>query len=102
MGTRHAGRIHERDGFRPTNLRVVTDLPIGDLARLIGEIVHPDAEILFDTSEADGTHRKLLETSRMESSGWTAAIPLSTGIQVNYTCVLADHANAARQLLTAI
>ena len=42
MGTRHAGRIHERDGFRPTNLRVVTDLPIGDLARRFNFL--PDQE----------------------------------------------------------
>jgi hypothetical protein len=42
MGTRHAGRIHECDGFRRTNLRVVTDLPIGDLARRFNFL--PDQE----------------------------------------------------------
>jgi len=74
----------------PINVGAGKDLPIGDLAKLIGEVVHPGVEILFDTSKPDGTPRKLLDTSRMEALGWTSSIPLREGIQSTYEWYLAN------------
>jgi carbon starvation protein len=54
------------------------------LAQMVRDVVHPDAEILHDTSKPDGMPRKLLDTSRMESLGWHASIPLREGIEATY------------------
>ncbi len=66
------------------NVGTGTDLSIADLATLIGQIVYPEAEIRFDTSKPDGTPRKLLDVTRLESLGWTAKTPLGEGIRSTY------------------
>ncbi len=61
------------------------DLPIGDLARLIGEIVGYEGEILFNTDYPDGTPRKLLDTTRINRLGWRPKIGLREGIADAYS-----------------
>jgi GDP-L-fucose synthase len=39
------------------------DLTICELAEVVTEVVQPDARRVFDTSEPDGTPRKLLDVS---------------------------------------
>ncbi len=55
-----------------------------DLATLIAEIVEYRGEIVFDASMPDGTPRKLLDSSRIHSLGWSPRIPLRQGIQQTY------------------
>jgi GDP-L-fucose synthase len=40
-----------------------------------------DGEILWDTSKADGTPRKVLDVTRVQKLGWTPKISLRDGIQ---------------------
>jgi GDP-L-fucose synthase len=56
------------------------EVSIRDLAELIAEIVGFEGEILWDKSKPDGTPRKRLDTSRLDSLGWSAAIDLRTGL----------------------
>ncbi|HRH66920.1 MAG TPA: GDP-L-fucose synthase [Bacteroidia bacterium] len=66
------------------------DLSIADLAVLIAEIVGFKGEIRFDTTRADGTYRKLMDSSRLLSMGWKPAIHLKTGIRQTYSSFLEE------------
>jgi GDP-L-fucose synthase len=63
------------------NIGTGMDVSILELAHLIGETVGYKGKILFDSSKPDGTPRKLLDVSKINSLGWKAAVSLSEGIQ---------------------
>ena len=75
-------RTYEEPG--PINVGTGIDLSIRELAELIAEIVHPDAELVFDTSKPDGMPRKVLDVSRINDLGWTASTDLRSGIESTY------------------
>lgn len=60
------------------------DCSIRELAELISEIVGFEGEIRFDTTRPDGSPRKLLDVSLLNSLGWEAVIPLRTGLRDVY------------------
>ncbi len=68
----------------PINIGWGIDLSIRQLAEMVRDVVHPDAEIIFDASKPDGTPRKLLDVSRLTSIGWQARIPLAEGVRSTY------------------
>jgi len=72
------------------------DVAIGDLARLICEIVGYRGELRFDTSKPDGTPRKLLDVSKFTALGWRARIGLREGIEQTYQWYLAHKADFRR------
>lgn len=57
------------------------DLTIGELAKLIAELMGFKGEIIFDTSKPDGTPRKLLDISKIQSLGWKPEISLREGLK---------------------
>jgi GDP-L-fucose synthase len=66
------------------------DLTIKDLAELIKNIVGFTGQIDWDTSKPDGTPRKLLDASRINSLGWTPTISLTEGISSTYEWFVAN------------
>jgi GDP-L-fucose synthase len=60
------------------------DISIKDLALLIKKIVGYPGEIKFDTSKPDGTPRKLMDVSKLQSKGWKYTIDLEQGIEMAY------------------
>ena len=46
-------------------------------------------EIVWDTTQPDGTPRKLLDISRMKALGWSPRVPLEAGVQNDYQEFLA-------------
>ena len=60
------------------------DLSILDLARLIAGITGYTGSIQKDLSKPDGTPRKLMDVSKMNSLGWQARISLEEGIREVY------------------
>jgi GDP-L-fucose synthase len=63
------------------NVGCGADISIAQLAEMIADISGFEGEIEFDPSMPDGTPRKLLDVSRLESLGWSATISLVDGIQ---------------------
>jgi GDP-L-fucose synthase len=57
------------------------EVSIKELAVLIKEATGFQGELRFDTSMPDGTPRKICDTTRIRSLGWTPQIPLSEGIK---------------------
>ena len=70
------------------NVGVGKDLTIGELAELVREVVGYSGAIVFDSSQPDGTPRKLLDVSRLHALGWWARISLRAGITATYAWYL--------------
>lgn len=66
------------------NIGVGKDITIKDLAELIKHIVGFEGEIVWDSTKPDGTPRKLMDVSKLNSLGWVAKIDLQKGIQSVY------------------
>jgi GDP-L-fucose synthase len=66
------------------NIGVGKDITISELSELIKQIVEFKGEIRYDDSKPDGTQRKLLDVSRLNSLGWRSRISLREGIENTY------------------
>ena len=77
-------QITDHINSRHLNVGTGKDLTIYELSFLIKEIVGFKGEIYFNTTMPDGTPRKLLDVSLMESLGWTANIDLKRGLMNLY------------------
>ena len=66
------------------NVGTGTDCTIGELAGMIRDLVHPGAELAFDTSKPDGMPRKMLDVSKLTGLGWSAGMPLADGLVSTY------------------
>ena len=67
------------------NIGTGKDLEILELANIIRDVVGYEGEIEHDTSKPDGTLRKLLDVSLLESTGWKYKTELTAGIEKVYT-----------------
>ena len=76
--------IENYDDDIAINVGVGEDIPIKELAELIKEVVGFEGVIEWDSSKPDGTPRKLLDVSRINSLGWKPAIGLEEGIRATY------------------
>ena len=66
------------------NIGSGVDISIKDLALLIKAIIGYNGELLFDTTKPDGTPRKLMDVSYLESLGWRYKTALKEGIALAY------------------
>lgn len=66
------------------NVGTGSEISIGQLAVVIKEIVGYNGNILFDTSKPDGTPRKLLDISKLNSLGYKHKTDLRSGIEIVY------------------
>jgi len=57
------------------------EISIKDLAFLISDLLNYDCKIIFDKSKPDGTPRKYLDSSKINSLGWFPKISLTDGIK---------------------
>ena len=60
------------------------EVSIRELAETISDVVGYGGELVFDSSKPDGTPRKLLDNSRLESLGWTPQVSLRDGLASAY------------------
>jgi GDP-L-fucose synthase len=65
------------------------DISIKDLALLIKKVVGFEGELEFDTSKPDGTPKKLMDVSKLHSTGWRHKVELEDGIKLAYQDFLA-------------
>lgn len=67
-----------KDGL--INVGSGSEITIKDLANIISHAIEYKGEILFDTEGLDGTPRKIMDNSKIESLGWKPKIKLKAGI----------------------
>ena len=70
------------------------DLTILDLTRLICDIVGFKGGIVQDLTKPDGTPRKLLDVSRLQSTGWSPGYELREGLEKTYAWFRENFARA--------
>ena len=63
------------------NVGTGADIPIGELAALVCEIVGFEGEIAYLADKPDGTPVKRLDVSKLADLGWTASTGLREGIR---------------------
>ncbi len=66
------------------NVGTGTDISIGDLSKLIAEIVGFKGRIVQNPEKPDGTPVKRVDTSVIQSLGWSAKTGLRNGIEQTY------------------
>jgi GDP-L-fucose synthase len=79
----NAKDLYEK-GISHINVGTGEDISINELADLISNIVGYKGKIVHDTNKPDGTPRKLLDVSRINSLGWKYKTELQDGIIKTY------------------
>ncbi len=70
------------------NVGMGEDIAIKDLLLLICKVVGYEGEIEHDLSKPDGTPRKLMDVSKLQSLGWKPKTSLEEGVKKLYTWFL--------------
>jgi GDP-L-fucose synthase len=71
------------------NVGFGADVAIAELATAIAQVVGYEGAIRFDPDRPDGTPRKLLDSDRLRSLGWSPRIELAAGLRDAYADYLA-------------
>jgi GDP-L-fucose synthase len=66
------------------NIGTGEDVEIGELAKMIREVVGYEGKIEHDLSKPDGTPRKLMDVSKLHAFGWKHKINLYQGLEMVY------------------
>ena len=66
------------------NVGTGTDISIADLSSLIASVVGFTGDVEWDDSKPDGTPRKVLDVSLIESTGWSSRISLEDGLRSTF------------------
>ena len=79
--------IHLMDNYNESdiiNIGTGEDITIKDLSYMIKDILGFEGEIYFNIDMPDGTPRKLLDVSKLESLGWKYKTNIKEGIEKTY------------------
>lgn len=82
--------LENYDSSEPINIGSGEEVSISELAEIIAEVTGFEGEIIWDRGRADGTPRKKLDSSRLESMGWKANWNLRDGIEDTYKWFLSN------------
>ena len=96
------GTLLDQDLPPLVNIGYGSDVTIRELAETICRVLGFKGKLVFDASKPDGTPRKLMDSSRMRSLGWTPKVDLEDGIRMAFEAAKAGLdeklAEAARQV----
>nr|WP_315478719.1 GDP-L-fucose synthase [uncultured Rhodoferax sp.] len=77
--------LQEADYTGPLlNIGSGVDITIRELAETVMQVVGFQGRIVFDASKPDGTPRKLMDSSRLNTLGWRPNIGLQQGVALAY------------------
>ena len=86
------------EGEGHVNIGTGEDLSIRELARMVRDIVYPEANLALDSSKPDGAPRKLLDVSLLHALGWHHSIDLEEGVRSTYDWFLQEVARPADEV----
>lgn len=75
----------------PINLAGGTDISIGDLARLICDVVGYKGELVFDTTKPDGMPLKALNPDKLSGLGWLPKSDFKNSMCLTYKAFLTKY-----------
>ena len=88
--------MNNYSGNETVNVGTGKELTIRELAETIAKIVGYTGTIKWDTTKPDGTPRKLLDVSKLESLGWKYKVELEEGIRLAHEDFLNNPMRAER------
>lgn len=68
----------------PINIGTGFEVTIEELAKMVAKVVGFSGQIRWDINKPDGSPRKLLDSSRLNSMGWRASTSLQDGLEATY------------------
>jgi len=94
----HADDLADACAFLPrlenppdlVNVGCGTDVTIRELVEQVAEVVGFLGKIVWDASKLDGSPRKLLDTTQMNSLGWKPRVSLKEGLAQTYQTFLEE------------
>ena len=72
------------DSDQLINIGTGEDVTIRELADMVQAAVGFEGDIVWDTTQPDGTPRKLLDVTRLKATGWSPRIELKQGVAGAY------------------
>ena len=75
-------------GYDHVNVGSGSEISILELTKLVCRVVGFKGQIVHDLSKPDGTPRKLMDSGKLRSMGWTPEITLEDGIEDAYQSFL--------------
>jgi GDP-L-fucose synthase len=82
---------HTQPMLSHINVGYGRDITIRQVAEAIAKTIGYQGEITFDTSKPDGTPRKLMDSSRLNSLGWEAKVGMEVGLSAAYQDFLSNY-----------
>jgi GDP-L-fucose synthase len=83
LDARSYGKITEPQ-LSHVNAGTGVDCTIRELAETIQQVVGFEGELRFDATKPDGTPRKLMDSSKLLSTGWAPEYGLRDGLKLSY------------------
>lgn len=90
-GSMHVMNLSKNDYINNTsvmqshiNIGYGSDITVYDLALLIKKVVGYEGDILLDKDKSDGTPKKILDSSKLNSLGWSPEYDLEEGLKLTY------------------
>lgn len=78
------------------NIGPQREVSIKELSELVADLVGYKGNIVWDTTKPNGTPRRALDTSKMDSLGWKAKTSLEDGLKVTIDWFLRNRENYVR------
>jgi GDP-L-fucose synthase len=94
--------LNHYDDDQTINVGPGEEVTIADLAKMIRDIVYPEADIEFDQSRPDGTPRKLLDCTRIRARGWSPKVTLTEGLKATVEWYFSQRESQAPQAASAV
>ncbi|MCX7863276.1 MAG: GDP-L-fucose synthase [Bacteroidales bacterium] len=76
--------MHHYNDYGWINVGSGEEVTIKELATLIQNVVGYKGNVVFDNTKPDGTPRKLVDSTKLNSLGWKHKIPLKEGLHITY------------------
>lgn len=78
------------------NIGPQREVSIKELSELVSKMVGYDGKIIWDIEKPNGTPRRALDTSKMDSLGWKAKTSLEDGLKITIDWFLENRSNYER------
>lgn len=78
------------DGLEHINIGPGVETSIRELAETLKDVIGFEGELTWDTSKPDGTPRRYLDTTKMQSLGWKPKTSLKEGLTKMYEWYVAN------------
>jgi GDP-L-fucose synthase len=88
--------MNNYDDPKPINIGPNREVSIRYLSELIASLVGYTGDIIWDTAQPNGTPRRALDTSKMDTLGWKAKTSLEDGLKITIDWFMKNRKNYDR------